>query len=263
MIGPIPVGSTHAAMSSVARNAFRRGARLRRNSRVSIVNSIFMGYRNMIMFDGDSVLLASGVPTASFPNTTTGMIFRNNLIVNSAAGAAAGSSNNGLVEVASGNAALLPSFDAWIKDAQNANKIDVVPYTAGTVLVDPKNPTAPNFRPVSGSPALTGASFSYNRLTPYGVLNGYRTLESASNIMSYPNPATGFTTLSFSNSQPFAAEIVITDMQGRVVRSLGSRNFGTGSQQVEVKLDGLTNGMYFINLNAAQGRISHRIMVAR
>jgi hypothetical protein len=263
MIGPIPVGSTHAAMSSVARNAFRRGARLRRNSRVSIVNSIFMGYRNMIMFDGDSVLLASGVPTASFPNTTTGMIFRNNLIVNSAAGAAAGSSNNGLVEVASGNAALLPSFDAWIKDAQNANKIDVVPYTAGTVLVDPKNPTAPNFRPVSGSPALTGASFSYNRLTPYGVLNGYRTLESASNIMSYPNPATGFTTLSFSKSQPFAAEIVITDMQGRVVRSLGSRNFGTGSQQVEVKLDGLTNGMYFINLNAAQGRISHRIMVTR
>lgn len=263
MIGPIPVGSTHAAMSSVARNAFRRGARLRRNSRVSIVNSIFMGYRNMIMFDGDSVLLASGVPTASFPNTTTGMIFRNNLIVNSAAGAAAGSSNNGLVEVASGNAALLPSFDAWIKDAQNANKIDVVPYTAGTVLVDPKNPTAPNFRPVSGSPALTGASFSYNRLTPYGVLNGYRTLESASNIMSYPNPATGFTTLSFSNSQPFAAEIVITDMQGRVVRSLGSRNFGTGNQQVEVKLEGLTNGMYFINLNAAQGRISHRIMVAR
>jgi hypothetical protein len=263
MIGPIPVGSTHAAMSSVARNAFRRGARLRRNSRVSIVNSIFMGYRNMIMFDGDSVLLASGVPTASFPNTTTGMIFRNNLIVNSAAGAAAGSSNNGLVEVASGNAALLPSFDAWIKDAQNANKIDVVPYTAGTVLVDPKNPTAPNFRPVSGSPALTGASFSYNRLTPYGVLNGYRTLESASNIMSYPNPATGFTTLSFSNSQPFAAEIVITDMQGRVVRSLGSRNFGTGNQEVEVKLEGLTNGMYFINLNAAQGRISHRIMVAR
>jgi hypothetical protein len=81
--------------------------------------------------------------------------------------------------------------------------------------------------------------------------------------MSFPNPATGFTTLSFSNSQPFAAEMVITDMQGRVVRSLGSRNFGTGNQQVEVKLDGLTNGMYFINLNAAQGRISHRIMVAR
>jgi len=138
-----------------------------------------------------------------------------------------------------------------------------VPYTAGTVLVDPTNRTAPNFRPVAGSPALSGASFSYNRLTPYGVLNGYRTLESASNIMSYPNPATGFTTLSFSNSQPFAAEIVITDMQGRVVRSLGSRNFGTGNQQVEVKLEGLTNGMYFINLNAAQGRISHRIMVAR
>jgi len=263
-IGPIPMGSTYASLSTVSKGAFRRGARLRRNSRVSIVNSIFMGYRNMVMFDGDSVMLASGVPTASFPNTTTGMIFRNNLIVNSAAGfAPASSTANGLVEVASANAALLPSFDAWIKDAQNANKIDVVPYTAGTVLVDPTNRTAPNFRPVAGSPALSGASFSYNRLTPYGVLNGYRTLESASNIMSYPNPATGFTTLSFSNSQPFAAEIVITDMQGRVVRSLGSRNFGTGNQQVEVKLEGLTNGMYFINLNAAQGRISHRIMVAR
>jgi hypothetical protein len=262
-IGPIPMGSTFSAMSSVPRNALRRGARLRRNSRVSIINSIFMGYRNMIMFDGDSVLIAAGVPTASFPNTTSGMIFRNNLIVNSTVGAAPGSSNNGLVEVASGNASLLAPFDSWIKDAQNANKIDVVAYTAGTVLVDPTNRTAPNFRPVTSSPALSGTSFAYNRLNPYGVLNGYRTLESASNIISFPNPASGITTLSFSNSQPFAAEILITDMQGRVVRSLGSRNFGTGNQQVEVKLDGLTNGMYFINLNAAQGRISHRIMVAR
>jgi hypothetical protein len=54
MVGPVAVGTTYAGMNPVARAAFRRGARIRRNSSQRIVNSIFMGYRNMVMIDGDS-----------------------------------------------------------------------------------------------------------------------------------------------------------------------------------------------------------------
>jgi hypothetical protein len=51
-------------MGTTSKGAFRRGARIRRNSRLSVTNSIFMGYRNFIMFDGDSTLYASGVKPA-------------------------------------------------------------------------------------------------------------------------------------------------------------------------------------------------------
>ena len=54
-VGPVPLDKTYNDLASVQKNAFRRGARIRRNSRLSVVNSVFMGYRNFIMFDGYSV----------------------------------------------------------------------------------------------------------------------------------------------------------------------------------------------------------------
>jgi hypothetical protein len=65
-VGPIPAGMTWSQLTTTQKGAFRRGARIRRNSRLSIVNSIFMGYRNFVMFDGDSVLVNSGVKSKNF-----------------------------------------------------------------------------------------------------------------------------------------------------------------------------------------------------
>jgi hypothetical protein len=52
-VGPVPAGMTWSQLTTAQKGAFRRGARIRRNSRLSIVNSIFMGYRNFVMFDYD------------------------------------------------------------------------------------------------------------------------------------------------------------------------------------------------------------------
>jgi hypothetical protein len=262
-IGPVQIGGRWSDGSSTVRGAFRRGARIRRNSRVTIVNSIIMGYRNAVMFDGDSVLVASGVTTASFPNNATSMIFRNNIIMGTAAGAPAGSANNGLVEVASGNASFLAGFDTWIKDATNANRIDPVAFTAGTLLVDPQNSTTPNFRPVAMSPALSGANFDYNRIQAFGVVNGYKTLETVTNVMSYPNPARDKFSVQFDNMLPFSGNITLIDMQGRVVRNLGTRQFAAGYQSIEIGLEGLSNGIYTVNIHTEAGKISQRVMVSK
>ncbi len=154
-VGPVNLDKTHADLSSTQRGAFRRGARIRRNSRLSITNSIFMGYRNFIMFDGDSTITAAGVKAGTINDKSN--LFRNNYIANTAAAAApSGTVSNGLAEISSGN--LVSTLDAWIKLKGNANIIDSAKYATGKILVDPKNSTAPDFRPVSTNLGLIGSS---------------------------------------------------------------------------------------------------------
>lgn len=153
-VGPVSLDKTYNDLSSTQKGAFRRGARIRRNSRLSIVNSIFMGYRNFIMFDGDSTIVAAGVKAGTV--SEKGNLFRNNYITNTTAAAASAATNTGLAEVDSKNT---PSaLDAWIKSSTNANMVDKAKYGAGLILVDPKNSTAPDFRPVSSNADLIGSS---------------------------------------------------------------------------------------------------------
>jgi len=154
-VGPVNLDKTHADLTSTQRGAFRRGARIRRNSRLSIVNSIFMGYRNFIMFDGDSTITAAGVKAGTINEKSN--LFRNNYIANtSAAAAPSGTVSNGLAEISSGNQ--VSTLDAWLRLKGNANIIDSAKYATGKILVDPKNSTAPDFRPVSTNLGLIGSS---------------------------------------------------------------------------------------------------------
>ncbi|MEO6692082.1 MAG: hypothetical protein ABIO44_07055, partial [Saprospiraceae bacterium] len=110
MIGPVPVGSKYSDMNSVTKASFRRGARIRRNSSLRIVNSIFMGYRNFLLIDGDSSIRNTNFPEALAlvnPNTAVDQIqkqiyYSNNLIINtqSAYVSTTDTVANGLVEVA-------------------------------------------------------------------------------------------------------------------------------------------------------------------
>lgn len=159
-VGPIRLDKTYNDLTTTQKGAFRRGARIRRNSRISITNSIFMGYRNYIMLDGDSTLTAAGVlPSNTVSNTN--VILRNNYFHGTKAAASKGSTNTGLVEISSGRN--VDSLDRWIKKAIQSNIVDTLSYRSGLVLIDPQNSTAPNFRPVSTNTSLFGTSdYSYD-----------------------------------------------------------------------------------------------------
>jgi len=181
-IGPVPIGATWSSMGSTSRGAFRRGARIRRNSRLSIVNSIFMGYRNFIMLDGDSTLTAAGVlPGNTVSGTNT--FIRNNYFCNTAAAASKTATNTGLVEISSPRN--VDSLDNWIRKGINNNQVNKVAYTSGTVLIDPQNRTNPNFRPVSTNKDLFGTSeFTF------GVMNGFGTFVVCDSITRQPKSVT-------------------------------------------------------------------------
>ncbi len=166
-VGPVPIGGSWSAMGTTSKGAFRRGARIRRNSRLSVTNSIFMGYRNFIMFDGDSTLYASGVKPAVKVSDVNDLI-RNNYICNTSAAATKTTTNTGLVEISAGS--VVDSLDKWVRSSINNNMIDKAAFTAGTVLVDPQNKTNPDFRPVSSNKDLVGTSdYDLNLYKRYGT----------------------------------------------------------------------------------------------
>ena len=155
VVGPVRLDKTYNDLTTTQKSAFRRGARIRRNSRISITNSIFMGYRNYVMLDGDSTLTAAGVlPSNTVSNTN--VVLRNNYFHGTKAAAAKGSTNTGLVEISSGRN--VDSLDRWIRKTIQGNIVDTLSYNSGLVLIDPQNATAPNFRPVSTNTSLFGTS---------------------------------------------------------------------------------------------------------
>lgn len=248
MIGPIPVGKTYNDLSSVAKAAFRRGARIRRNSSQRIVNSIFMGYRNFLMIDGDSCVRntndAAALALFTAPKNTAvdvktkQIYFANNLVVNTAAAITpATTTANGLVEVSAAN--YLTVMNNWVKQTGTlANKIDPVAFTDGTVLVKPlAASTTPDFRPVAGSPALSGANFKDNPVLN-NLFTDTKEIQQAEKVAPiYPNPIS-------NGVLYFGREVVsygIFDNTGRLVKS------GFDTDRAEVQ--GLSKGMYFVKLD--------------
>ena len=131
------------------------------------------------------------------------------------------------------------SIDAWLRQSGLlANKIDPVAFTAGTVLVNPlAASTTPNFRPVAGSPALSGANFLDNPvLANLFILNAEKDIKEAQ-LPIYPNPIS-------NGNVYFGKEVVsygIFDMSGRLV----AHGFDTDHATVT----GLAKGFYLIKLD--------------
>lgn len=249
MVGPVPVGSSYSAMNSVTKAAFRRGARIRRNSSLRIVNSIFMGYRNFLMIDGDSTLRNTNFaealplvnPSTPVDITSKQVSFANNIIVNTANAftSTTDTTANGLVEVAraANSASKLNAVNNWVRvPGLLHNNIDPVPYTDGTLLINPVAASkAPNFRPVVASPAISGSNFIDNPVL-MNLITGTKEIEQAKVDPVYPNPI-------MSGDLHFGHEVVsygIFDVNGKLV--------GHGFNTDHAEITGMPSGMYFIKM---------------
>ena len=258
-VGPVPLDKTYNDLTTTQKGAFRRGARIRRNSRLSIVNSVFMGYRNFIMFDGDSVLIASGVKSSTFSETSN--VLRNNFIANTSAAAAAGVTNTGLVEVDSKNTPA--AMDAWLRDAKNSNKIDDVNYASGAILVDPKNATAPDFRPVAASKINTLANYDAAIFTKYGKFSSVNTVGNLVVTNAYPVPAADNVNVELFAVASENVAVSISDISGKVVKSFVNQSLVAGGNMITASVSELNNGLYFLNVVSNGSKTTYRFTVAK
>lgn len=243
MVGPISLDSTYgSSKNNTTKNAFRRGARLRRNCKQSIEKTIFMGYRNFLMIDGAKTWANYGVTTTPQAFRSDSAYFRNNVIVSSAAAQQFSSTSdktyNGLVEVSTSfkadgttkdttvNDGKKVLLDSWIKNAALANIINPVAWGRGTLLVDPQNLTNPDFKLVT----VTGLKNE----TVYDASLGV-----------YPNPVSENATLFISENEESYS---LMNTQGTLVKT---------GVDTKINMNGVDKGLYILKV----GKKSTKVVV--
>ena len=139
--------------NNIGNSLFLAAAQIRRNSSISIFNSIFMGWPTGLLIDA-----SKGYPTDN--NFSTGLNVQNTIIGGCATP----------VSYAASTTAPTGATSATILDWFNTSSYGntIVSATADVKLAAPFNYTSPDFGPRDGSPALTGASFS-----DAGLTNGF------------------------------------------------------------------------------------------
>lgn len=235
MVGPYAAGETYNQHSATVKAAYRRGARIRRNSAQSVVNSIFIGYRNGLMLDGSATITNANVTAG--PASTDALMFRNNLFLGMTAPVSA--TANSIVEVATGGDTA--AVNKWFKASNN--KINPVAWSKGTLLVDPNHYTAPNFMPIASSVALSGSDFSLSKVTP----NELRIVKHINNgsINVYPNPSNGTANIEMNLINNATLAISVVTLDGKVIRNLND-SYPAGKSSVT--FEGLSQGVYIVKV---------------
>ena len=145
----ITVLGPRAELNNIGNSLFLAGAQIRRNSSMSLFNSIIMGWPTGILIDA-----SKGSPTDN--NLSEGLNIQNNII----AGCEVPVKYAASTSLPTG--ATSESMLAWFNTPAFGNTI--VPKNSDVKLEDAFNYAKPDVNPKAGSIALTGAAFSNNLL---------------------------------------------------------------------------------------------------
>lgn len=252
---------------------YKNGAHVRRNSRLSLFNSIIMGWPNALLVDGTKV-------ESNIDNKD--LVMQNNII--------AGNKTN--YKVATGS-----TYDPqpWFENAANSNR--VLANVNDAMLENPFTLSNPDIRPKSGSPALTGAAFSHSKLsnsffdksatflgamgtsenwlaswTNFDPQNADYTQavtsinENVSGVevaKAYPNPAKETATIELFFTKTQQANISVYDLGGKLVNTVESKTFAFGNNNVNIDVRNLENGLYIVRIETESGNRNIRLSVIR
>ena len=226
-IGPNWTGNTDSTNSK-----FQSGAHIRRNTSISIYNSIFTGHqlrglyidgrRTASNYCGDSIALCG------------------NILVQEPAG------KNFLL--ASNTDTLCLTNSAAFNTLAVADNNDTLASTALIMLGSTFGNSLTDYdaRPMVGSPALTQSCWAWQTS---GQWMGVEDEATVLGLVLYPNPAEGFTTLGFDAQDAGDLNISIIDLNGRVVRTMNNLQYESGKNTLQIDVQGLSTGIYVVNMN--------------
>ncbi len=227
IIGPNYTGSSYTTASD-----YKRALHIRRNSSISVYNSIFTGYPDA------GLLLDSRRTVANYCNQD--LQFKGNILAG----------NSGVVKLASNSDTLCVLSTSALKSAIDAEN-DTLVNSNDVQLVDAFNNTLSNrdLRPTNGSIASTGAIWDF-----VDVFYGIEEEISANVIEVYPNPASEIITIKVEN----AGKIQVLDMTGRLVYNVGT----TIGKESVVDVSKWSAGVYLVRVEVL-GEVWTRKIVKR
>jgi PKD repeat protein len=83
------------------------------------------------------------------------------------------------------------------------------------------------------------------------------------NISLYPNPANGLVNVNFTLSQNEKVTVDITDISGRVVKTIDAAMYNSGVNNVIIDTESFNQGMYFVSVRSNNFNKTTRLMIAR
>jgi len=272
-IGPVP-DTTFTGYNP----NFKRGAHLRRSTRLSFYNSIIAGWPVGILLDGSNVVNDARNDTLQIKNVIIAGVKSANTVTTNVSG-----------------------FDAksWFLSASNNNSI--LPTVGDLKLIDPFNLSNPNPIPYSDSPVLNRADFTNPRLRdPFFVpvnwvgafgpnqserwdlgwtnydpqntdysrfVNVYeRTSELPAKFelkQNYPNPFNPETIIEFSLPIASKVKLAVYNSLGQIVREVLDERLEPGSYKVKFNASDLPSGVYIYRLTAGGYAFSRKMVLMR
>ncbi len=232
LIGPYRGSTTNTIDAK-----FRRGLRIRRNSYISVYNSLIMDWTSGYHIDG----------AACEQNATSDSLrFKNNII--------AGIPTGKNLQVNAG------TFNIYNWYAGKGN--DTLAASSG-ILVSPYNYNAPDYRPGSTSPAATGADFTdgliaANSYTPSSI--GISSNSNQLNAMIYPNPSKGNFNVSVSLNNSSNVMVTVFDLTGKTI-SVNTENFNAGINTMTINNNTMAPGMYLVQIQSEEGTTTQKIEI--
>lgn len=205
---------------------FEKAFRIRRNSAISVHNSLITGWEKGLSIEG------SATENNFFGGTIDSAYFMNNVLSNFSGSAkvTASSAFYGNFFTADGNDTLSTIADI--------NWVNAFPASINNT---------PDFRLQSASTAASGASMPTSIFT--GGFTGIedKVTGEISSIGVYPNPANTYLNVVMNLENASDVMINVVDVTGKLVNTV-SNSFGLGLNKTTLDVSGLTNGIYFIQV---------------
>ncbi len=252
---------------------FTRCEHIRRNSKLSCYNSIYMGYPVGIRFDGTGVANAFNGDSMAIKN----------LII-------AGMTTLADTTAMAGNGFNGPNF---VNTPAFANR--VLTNNTDVMLTNPYGyENNGNWLPLTGSPALTGANFTYSQLLDpfftattyvgaFGTINwtsgwaqfnpmnynvGINLISSEVPVLytlnqNYPNPFNPSTKINFSLPKSSLVTLKVFDITGREVANLLNEKLNVGTYEFDFNAGNLNSGIYFYRINADGFTATKKMMLIK
>ena len=238
-VGPLRGNLT----ATLTNDKFERGVRIRRNSALSLYNSIIVDWEKGLYLDG----------SASIDNFTGDTAAVKGILL---AGNGADTSNSSST-----------SF-TWANYSVNKN-INISDATADVKFVNPHpdfegtGDLTPDYRLKDGSPALTGAIWD-TRTGTLNNTNNIKEINSISSMVLSPNPSNGLTTLSISLSKSEKVNVTLLDLTGKTVKNIATETIlNNGRNELAINTTDLNSGIYLVTVNTTSGNMTLRLSVIK
>jgi hypothetical protein len=225
------IGPNYTGNPDTTNTLFTRSIHHRRNSRISIFNSIITGWPTGYTIDKRKV-------TANLCDNLSD--FENNIM--------AGMTTIWAMTSGSDTLCITDLAAAGTFFTSSPQNTSVLAASNDVNLVNPfgNGNTNPDFRPTSTSPAVSGALFTNNKLLPIDI-SSIHEVSGINEFSVYPNPASQFVTIALGVNNGGLANIQIIDLNGRTVKS-ETVSVSEGNNTFVSNISELTSGIYMIRV---------------